>query len=163
MVYSSKDFNIVDICHDSAKYASIMAFAAPKVEEPIYLPLHYSHPLLRDSKSMEKDQLISMIHFLIKREEERAQENQELKDMVRELRETRDSLMKPAHPICERWPVQYRPLSYAAWLVQELTCRTHLTPYDSRAQTLELVSLATRSNLFACQSKNGTQELANFW
>ena len=28
--------------------------------------------------SMEKDQLISMIHFLVKREEERAQENQEL-------------------------------------------------------------------------------------
>ena len=44
--------------------------------------------------SMEKDQLISIIHFLVKREEERAQENQELKDMVRELRETRNSLMK---------------------------------------------------------------------
>ena len=44
--------------------------------------------------SMEKDQLISMIHFLVKRKEERAQENQELKDMVRELRETRNSLMK---------------------------------------------------------------------
>ena len=29
--------------------------------------------------SMEKDQLISMIHFLVKREDERAQENQELK------------------------------------------------------------------------------------
>ena len=38
--------------------------------------------------SMEKDQLISMIHFLVKREEERAQENQELKDMVKELRDT---------------------------------------------------------------------------
>lgn len=35
--------------------------------------------------SMEKDQLISMIHFLVKREDERAQENQELKDMVKEL------------------------------------------------------------------------------
>ena len=44
--------------------------------------------------SMEKDQLISMIHFLVKREEEKAQENQELKDMVRELRETREGLMK---------------------------------------------------------------------
>ena len=44
--------------------------------------------------SMEKDQLISMIHFLVKREEERAQESQELKDMVKELRETRKSLMK---------------------------------------------------------------------
>ena len=38
--------------------------------------------------SMEKDQLISMIHFLVKREDERAQENQELKDMVKELRNT---------------------------------------------------------------------------
>ena len=47
-----------------------------------------SHPLLRDSKSMEKDQLISMIHFLVKREDERAQENQDLKDMVKELRDT---------------------------------------------------------------------------
>ena len=37
--------------------------------------------------SMEKDQLISMIHFLVKREDERAQENQELKDMVRDLRD----------------------------------------------------------------------------
>jgi hypothetical protein len=31
---------------------------------------------------MEKDQLISMIHFLVKREEERAQENQELKEKL---------------------------------------------------------------------------------
>ena len=37
---------------------------------------------------MEKDQLISMIHFLVKREDERAQENRELKDMVKELRDT---------------------------------------------------------------------------
>ena len=38
--------------------------------------------------SMEKDQLISMIHFLVKREDERAQENQELKEMVKDLRDT---------------------------------------------------------------------------
>ena len=38
--------------------------------------------------SMEKDLLISMIHFLVKREDERAQENQELKDMVKDLRDT---------------------------------------------------------------------------
>ena len=37
---------------------------------------------------MEKDQLISMIHFLVKLEDERAQKNQELKDMVRDLRDT---------------------------------------------------------------------------
>ena len=38
--------------------------------------------------SMEKDQLNSMIHFLVERESERAQENQELMDMVKELRDT---------------------------------------------------------------------------
>ena len=38
--------------------------------------------------SMDKDQLVSMIHFLVKREDERAQENRELKDMVKELRDT---------------------------------------------------------------------------
>ena len=50
---------------------------------------------------MEKDQLISMIHFLVKREDERAQENQELKDMVKDLRDihkqdvkTQSNLMK---------------------------------------------------------------------
>ena len=37
MVYSSKDFNFVDFCRDSAKYASIMAFAAPKVESLWFL------------------------------------------------------------------------------------------------------------------------------
>ena len=35
-----------------------------------------------------KDQLISMIHFLVKREDERAQENRNLKDMVKELKDT---------------------------------------------------------------------------
>ena len=37
MVYSSKDFNLVDFCRDSAKYASIMALAAPKVESLWFL------------------------------------------------------------------------------------------------------------------------------
>ena len=68
---------------------------------------------------MEKDQLISMIHFLVKREDEptnearvepnsfglylarrrkniiqRAQENQELKDMVKELKNTHQQDVK---------------------------------------------------------------------
>ena len=37
MVYSSKDFNDVDFCRDLAKFASIMAFAAPKVESLWFL------------------------------------------------------------------------------------------------------------------------------
>ena len=37
MVYSSKDINFVDFCRDSAKYASKMAFAAPKVESLWFL------------------------------------------------------------------------------------------------------------------------------
>ena len=48
------------------------------------MPISVEYPY----SSMEKDQLISMIHFLVKREEERAQENQELKDIVKDLRET---------------------------------------------------------------------------
>ena len=36
-MYSSKDFNVVDFCRDSAKYASIMALAAPKVESLWFL------------------------------------------------------------------------------------------------------------------------------
>ena len=44
--------------------------------------------------SMEKDQLISMIHFLVKREDERAQEHQELKDMVKELKNTHQQDVK---------------------------------------------------------------------
>jgi len=47
-----------------------------------------SKPAENPYASMEKDQLISLIHFLVKREEERTQENQELKDMVKELRDT---------------------------------------------------------------------------
>ena len=43
---------------------------------------------------MEKDPLISMIHFLVKREDERDQENLELKDMVKELTETHRQDMK---------------------------------------------------------------------
>jgi hypothetical protein len=38
--------------------------------------------------SMEKDQLISMRHFLVKREDDRVQENLELKDLVKNLRDT---------------------------------------------------------------------------
>ena len=50
----------------------------------VAMPISVEDPYV----SMEKDQLISMIHFLVKREDERAQENQELKDMVKELRDT---------------------------------------------------------------------------
>lgn len=44
--------------------------------------------------TMEKDQLISMIHFLVKRDEDRAQENKELKDMVKELTDAHKMDMK---------------------------------------------------------------------
>ena len=44
--------------------------------------------------SMEKDQLISMIHFLVKREDEWSLENQELKDMVKKLKNTHQQDVK---------------------------------------------------------------------
>ena len=43
---------------------------------------------------MQKDLLISMIHFLVKREEACAPENKKLKDMVKELTETHRQDMK---------------------------------------------------------------------
>ena len=47
---------------------------------------------------MEKDQLISMIHFLVKREDERTQENRKLKDMVKELGMYRGVMRPYPHP-----------------------------------------------------------------
>lgn len=44
--------------------------------------------------SMEKDQLISLVHSLVKRDEERAQKNQDLKDLVKELRDIHKVDMK---------------------------------------------------------------------
>ena len=43
---------------------------------------------------MEKDQLISMIHFLEKRDEESRKENKELKELIKELRTTHKQDMK---------------------------------------------------------------------
>jgi septal ring factor EnvC (AmiA/AmiB activator) len=43
---------------------------------------------------MDKDQLISMIHFLEKRDEEQKQENLELKELIKELQETHHQKMK---------------------------------------------------------------------
>ena len=43
---------------------------------------------------MEKDQLISMIHFLEKCDEESKKENEELKELVKELQETHNQKEK---------------------------------------------------------------------
>ena len=43
---------------------------------------------------MEKDQLISMIHFLEKRDEASKQENLELKELIKELQETHNQKVK---------------------------------------------------------------------
>ena len=44
--------------------------------------------------SMGKTQLISMIHFLEKRDEEQTQENLELKGLIKELQETHNLKVK---------------------------------------------------------------------
>lgn len=43
---------------------------------------------------MDKTQLISMIHFLEKRDEESKKENLELKELIKELRETHNQKVK---------------------------------------------------------------------
>ena len=47
-----------------------------------------------DYSSMNKAQLISMIHFLEKREEESKKENLELKELIKELQETHNQKVK---------------------------------------------------------------------
>lgn len=41
-----------------------------------------------DNASMDKEQLISMIHFLDKRDEESKKKNLKLKELIKELQET---------------------------------------------------------------------------
>ena len=47
-----------------------------------------------DYASMDKVQLISMIHFLEKRDEEQELENEDLKELIKELRETHNQKVK---------------------------------------------------------------------
>ena len=47
-----------------------------------------------DFGSIDKSQLISMIHFLEKRDEEQTQENLELKELIKELQETHNQKVK---------------------------------------------------------------------
>ena len=47
-----------------------------------------------DYSSMNKAQLISMIHFLEKRDEASKKENLELKELIKELRETHNQKVK---------------------------------------------------------------------
>ena len=47
-----------------------------------------------DYASIDKDQLISMIHFLEKRDEESKKENEELKELIKELQETHNQKVK---------------------------------------------------------------------
>ena len=47
-----------------------------------------------DYASMDKTQLISMIHFLEKRDEESKKENDELKELIKELQETHNQKLK---------------------------------------------------------------------
>lgn len=49
---------------------------------------------MNTSEDISKEQLISMIHFLEKRDEASKKENQELKDMVKELQEAHNQKVK---------------------------------------------------------------------
>ena len=47
-----------------------------------------------DYASIDKAQLISMIHFLEKRDEESKKENEELKELIKELQEAHNQKVK---------------------------------------------------------------------
>ena len=49
---------------------------------------------MKGSKDISKEQLISMIHFLEKRDEASKKENLELKELIKELQETHNQKVK---------------------------------------------------------------------
>jgi len=49
---------------------------------------------MKGTEDISKEQFISMIHFLEKRDEEQKQENQELKELMKELQETHNQKVK---------------------------------------------------------------------
>jgi len=49
---------------------------------------------MKGTEDSSKEQLISMIHFLEKRDEEQKQENLELKELIKEFRETHSQKVK---------------------------------------------------------------------
>ena len=50
--------------------------------------------MIEDFSSIDKDQLISMIHFLEKRDEENKKENLELRKLIKELQEAHNQKVK---------------------------------------------------------------------
>ena len=50
--------------------------------------------MIEDYASIDKAQLISMIHFLEKRDEESKKENDNLKELIKELQETHNLKVK---------------------------------------------------------------------
>ena len=98
--------------------------------------------------SMEKDQLISMIHFLVKREDDRAQEIQELKDMIRELKETHKEDVKAQQRLMKA--------------IDEMTRRQADTDAENKELRQEIKNLLSRISVsnkvreYPCISRDGT-------
>ena len=49
---------------------------------------------MKELEDVSMEQLISMIHFLEKRDEENKKENEELKELIKELQETHNQKLK---------------------------------------------------------------------
>ena len=101
--------------------------------------------------SMEKNQLISMIHFLVKREDDRAQEIQELKDMIRELKETHKEDVKAQQRLMKA--------------IEEMTRRQADTDAENKELRQEIKNLLSRISVsnkvrFGSTSQKGTKKKA---
>ncbi len=99
--------------------------------------------------SMEKDQLISMIHFLVKREDERALEIQELKDMIKELKETHKEDVKAQQRLMRA--------------IEEMTRRQADTDAENKELRQEIKNLLSRISVgnkvrFGSTSQKGTKK-----
>lgn len=108
--------------------------------------------------SMEKDQLISMIHFLVKREDERAQENQELKDMVKELTETHKQDMKTQSSLMKTQSSLMASVDKLTRQVADLTTENKAL-HHRVDDLLSQISVGNKVR-FGSKSQKGTKEKA---
>ena len=91
-----------------------------------------------------------MIHFLVKREDDRAQEIQELKDMIRELKETHKEDVKAQQRLMKA--------------IDEMTRRQADTDAENKELRQEIKNLLSRISVsnkvrFGSTSQKGTKKM----
>jgi len=77
---------------------------------------------MKGSEDISKEQLISMVHFLEKRDKESKKENLELKELIKELQETHNLKVKSQADLLasiDRLTTQIADLTENNWKLQQ--------------------------------------------